>query len=96
LDLHCDLAIKQLQATLYLVLSTTNTATMSDDEDIAALVIDNGSGMCKGTLWEADCRVRNDEARFRRIAMTAHGIRVVSSLSTTIDHSVQDGLDYWS
>ena len=22
---------------------------MSDDEDIAALVIDNGSGMCKGT-----------------------------------------------
>jgi hypothetical protein len=26
-----------------------NKATMSDDEDIAALVIDNGSGMCKGT-----------------------------------------------
>jgi len=24
-------------------------ATMADDEDIAALVIDNGSGMCKGT-----------------------------------------------
>ena len=24
--------------------------TMADDEDIAALVIDNGSGMCKGTL----------------------------------------------
>ena len=23
---------------------------MADDEDIAALVIDNGSGMCKGTL----------------------------------------------
>jgi hypothetical protein len=23
---------------------------MSDDEDIAALVIDNGSGMCKGKL----------------------------------------------
>lgn len=22
---------------------------MADDEDIAALVIDNGSGMCKGT-----------------------------------------------
>jgi hypothetical protein len=26
----------------------TVIATMSDDEDIAALVIDNGSGMCKG------------------------------------------------
>jgi hypothetical protein len=25
-------------------------AIMSDDEDIAALVIDNGSGMCKGML----------------------------------------------
>ena len=25
-------------------------ATMADDEDIAALVIDNGSGMCKGVL----------------------------------------------
>jgi hypothetical protein len=23
---------------------------MADDEDIAALVVDNGSGMCKGTL----------------------------------------------
>ena len=23
---------------------------MADDEDIAALVIDNGSGMCKGTM----------------------------------------------
>ena len=23
---------------------------MSDDEDIAALVVDNGSGMCKGML----------------------------------------------
>jgi hypothetical protein len=23
---------------------------MADDEDIAALVIDNGSGMCKGTI----------------------------------------------
>lgn len=23
--------------------------TMADEEDIAALVIDNGSGMCKGT-----------------------------------------------
>ena len=23
---------------------------MADDEDIAALVIDNGSGMCKGAL----------------------------------------------
>jgi hypothetical protein len=23
---------------------------MSDDEDIAALVVDNGSGMCKGAL----------------------------------------------
>ena len=27
---------------------------MADDEDIAALVIDNGSGMCKGTLLEYD------------------------------------------
>jgi len=25
---------------------------MADDEDIAALVIDNGSGMCKGELRE--------------------------------------------
>ena len=25
---------------------------MADDEDIAALVIDNGSGMCKGTLQD--------------------------------------------
>lgn len=24
---------------------------MSDDEDIAALVVDNGSGMCKGMFW---------------------------------------------
>jgi len=24
---------------------------MADDEDIAALVIDNGSGMCKGTSF---------------------------------------------
>jgi hypothetical protein len=23
---------------------------MADDEDIAALVVDNGSGMCKGTF----------------------------------------------
>jgi len=28
---------------------TNQQATMADDEDIAALVIDNGSGMCKGT-----------------------------------------------
>lgn len=30
--------------------STPNStnATMADEEDIAALVIDNGSGMCKG------------------------------------------------
>jgi hypothetical protein len=26
----------------------TNLTIMSDDEDIAALVVDNGSGMCKG------------------------------------------------
>jgi hypothetical protein len=26
-----------------------NRCKMADDEDIAALVIDNGSGMCKGT-----------------------------------------------
>jgi hypothetical protein len=32
--------------------SDTNTSTMSDDEDIAALVIDNGSGMCKGMLQD--------------------------------------------
>jgi hypothetical protein len=24
-----------------------------EDEDIAALVVDNGSGMCKGTLWNS-------------------------------------------
>jgi hypothetical protein len=29
---------------------------MSDDEDIAALVIDNGSGMCKGKLTDV-CEV---------------------------------------
>jgi hypothetical protein len=28
---------------------------MADDEDIAALVVDNGSGMCKGT-----CRRRRN------------------------------------
>jgi hypothetical protein len=26
----------------------STNATMADEEDIAALVIDNGSGMCKG------------------------------------------------
>jgi hypothetical protein len=26
---------------------------MSDEEDIAALVIDNGSGMCKGMYYNA-------------------------------------------
>jgi hypothetical protein len=26
---------------------------MADEEDIAALVIDNGSGMCKGTTWHS-------------------------------------------
>ena len=34
---------------------TTQQATMADEEDIAALVIDNGSGMCKGKLM---CRRR--------------------------------------
>lgn len=28
---------------------------MADEEDIAALVIDNGSGMCKGELSERLC-----------------------------------------
>ena len=30
---------------------------MADDEDIAALVIDNGSGMCKGTSEMAEDRI---------------------------------------
>lgn len=30
--------------------ASKQTTTMSDDEEIAALVIDNGSGMCKGKL----------------------------------------------
>jgi len=30
---------------------------MADDEDIAALVIDNGSGMCKGTSFACEFRV---------------------------------------
>jgi len=29
---------------------TPTTGTMAEEEDIAALVIDNGSGMCKGVL----------------------------------------------
>jgi hypothetical protein len=35
---------------------------MSDDEEIAALVIDNGSGMCKGMLvgWFARFVLRRD------------------------------------
>jgi hypothetical protein len=35
----------------------SQTYTMSDDEDIAALVIDNGSGMCKGMI--RCCRLSN-------------------------------------
>jgi hypothetical protein len=31
----------------------TTTVIMADEEDIAALVIDNGSGMCKGELTVA-------------------------------------------
>ncbi len=31
---------------------------MADDEDIAALVVDNGSGMCKGKLYENQTRIR--------------------------------------
>jgi len=34
---------------------TNQPATMADDEDIAALVIDNGSGMCKGT-WRGEAK----------------------------------------
>jgi hypothetical protein len=30
------------------IFTRTNTATMADEDEIAALVIDNGSGMCKG------------------------------------------------
>jgi hypothetical protein len=91
-------AQSQLLAPAPLLSSNKKTnATMSDDEDIAALVIDNGSGMCKGTTEETDGCVRNDEARFRRIAMTAQGIRirVVSLLSRTVCDSVRDELDYW-
>jgi hypothetical protein len=35
---------------------TINIATMAEDEDIAALVIDNGSGMCKGRFGEVAVR----------------------------------------
>jgi hypothetical protein len=32
---------------------------MAEDEEIAALVIDNGSGMCKGTFLLSKCKVQS-------------------------------------
>jgi hypothetical protein len=38
---------------------------MSDDEDIAALVVDNGSGMCKGTIHD-DATILEQKQEERR------------------------------
>eukprot|EP00985_Skeletonema_marinoi_P008340 scaffold3762_cov103-Skeletonema_marinoi.AAC.1 len=43
---HCSCATTVI--TLTFTNNTTLLAIMADEEDIAALVIDNGSGMCKG------------------------------------------------
>jgi hypothetical protein len=37
---------------------------MADDEDVAALVIDNGSGMCKGMSNRGFLLVLRDESVF--------------------------------
>jgi hypothetical protein len=48
-------------------LSKLATTTMSDEEDIAALVIDNGSGMCKGTSLFFECeRIGGHRPRSQR------------------------------
>ena len=42
------------KTTLSNYFNNKQTIKMADDEDIAALVVDNGSGMCKG---ESICRL---------------------------------------
>lgn len=53
---------------------------MADDEDIAALVIDNGSGMCKGTSLSSRGKrhsVRRGRADDKRRAMEEGNFIVV-------------------
>jgi hypothetical protein len=52
-------------------------ATMSDDEDIAALVIDNGSGMCKGETIACVDKVSGRELPMPRVV--DFGLRPVMS-----------------
>jgi len=40
---------------------------MSDDEDIAALVVDNGSGMCKGEQIHSQTKTRGHCSTFDRL-----------------------------
>lgn len=48
------------------------TATMADEEDIAALVIDNGSGMCKGKLMSCRRGVLTDDAKVKARCVRAY------------------------
>ena len=46
---------------------------MAEEDDIAALVIDNGSGMCKGKAT-ARCRIGGREATCRRVCIGYHNL----------------------
>ena len=71
--------------------------TMADDEDIAALVIDNGSGMCKGTFRFAtavalrlDLLMARANVSFGRLLAVKRNYRGDSVTRVRSGHQLQD------
>ena len=57
---------------------------MSDDEDIAALVVDNGSGMCKGECCHGMVDTEGNGDHF--CAVVTLSISTAQLVGTTLNH----------
>ena len=60
----------------------------SNNEDIIALVVDNGSGICKGTWWTASQEIELEDQQKERFLTFFSSSGLSTSIATQLDSLV--------